>query len=61
MRAVEGLLFLFEVRHECDAVVDTVGFEVYEVQTAAGEGVLGFAGEVDEFGEGASDLFFSSA
>lgn len=42
--------------HELDAVIYAVGLEVLEVETAARVGRVSLAGEVDELGEGTTDL-----
>lgn len=47
--------------YEGDAFVDTVGFEIEEVETAAANDGARFAGEVDEFSEGAAYLCICSA
>jgi hypothetical protein len=54
--AVARQLLVAQVAHELDAVVDAVRLEAEEVEATAGLGRVGFAGEVDEFGEGAADL-----
>ena len=42
--------------HELEAVVDPVGLEVVKVEPATWFGAMGFAGEVDELGQGAANL-----
>jgi len=49
-------MLLLQSLYERYAIADLVGFELEKVQTSAQFYRAGFVGEVDELGEGASDL-----
>lgn len=56
--AIELLVLEPQLSHELDASIDLVRLELDEVEATSELAVgAGFGGEVDEFGEGASDLF----
>ena len=55
--AVELLLLRLQPVHEGNALVEVLRLEFDEVEASAQLGAARLRGEVDEFGEGAADLF----
>lgn len=57
-RAIEFLMLLLQLLDKRDTITDLVGFELEKVQPAAEFLRARLVREVDEFREGATDLFF---
>jgi len=55
-RAIELQLLLFQLLKKLDAEIYSIRLEIEEIQAAAFVGRVWFSREVDDFGEGSSDL-----
>lgn len=54
--AIESQLIVFEVSHELDTIIDTIGLEGMEVKPSTGLGRMRLTREVDELGQRTTNL-----